>query len=154
MAYRIIALDRIDSSSLPTPIVAGKARWKATVEFWPDAEDGPAPLTDDVILEIPTQGLRPIGGDDWELIPKHEFLANFFDDFLQQLMPAYRQRIVDGARGNMAANDSANQHGLIKADDTIAQHPDVRKIVGKTTATRTDASEIAKVAAAVEKGRT
>lgn len=144
MAYKITSLERIDASSLPSPLDAGKARWKATVEFWPDEAAGPAPLIDDVILEIPTQGMRPSTGDDWELIPKHEYLANFFNEFLEQLMPAYRQRIADGMRGNMAEHDEPEQHGRIKADDAIAKHPDVLQLVGIKKAARTDPSEVAK----------
>lgn len=130
MTYRILSLERIDGDSLPTPLRAGFARWKATVEFWDGEARGAAHLVDDFVFERPTQIMRPKGGDDWELSPKEESLKEWLTDLIERMEPHYLEQIRTGVRG-FRGDTAEDQHGTIKPDDPIAHHAKVRELLGK-----------------------
>ena len=131
MAYRIVSIERIDGRSLRSPISAGAARWKATVEFWYGPAVGPPQLIDDIVIETATQRMRPKeDGDDWEILSKEETLKLAIAEVLAEREPVYNSLIWGGKRGYLAASERANQHGTISPDDAIAHHPSVRQLVG------------------------
>lgn len=129
MAYRIVSIERIDGASLPTPLPPGHARFKATVELWDGDAIGPPQIVEEFIIQRPTQYMQPIGGDDWRLVDKHDALINYTTQLIEATETHYSEQIRAGVRG-FRGDVRDDQHGRAVATDSIANHAEVRKIIG------------------------
>ena len=127
MTYRIKSLERIDQATLPKPMAAGWARWKAEVEFWDGPASGPA-LTDVFVMDRCTQVMAATG-DDWSLESKEDSLIRQMTELIERHEPNYIAKIRGGMTG-FIGDKFEHQHGQVKANDSIAYHPKVRASLG------------------------
>lgn len=135
--YRIIELERIDSSSLPVPLQAGMARWSATVQFWPDAggPNGTPVITDDIIFERPTQSMAPGGGDNWVLRSTDDTLIEFLEGVISSVHDRYMQ-LCNNPSIQSVLRDHPESHGKKIANDSIAHNAKVRAHLNKPKSKR------------------